>query len=366
MTFSDSSPSVSDSQNTGAPAPDTTAATAPSASPEPSSLSSDAQPAPASGAPEGESKESLLSAVMKVVKPSPDADKLKLPGNEDPPASDEPQPETADTQDAQGEDIPEDPSREELDRYHSRTRKRIEKLLEQRNHARAEVEALRGEAAVAQSVREYLQKNDIAKEDFAVLLDLGAALRRGDWQTFYAGVRPYMQVAEEALGLRLPADLQQRVQQGHLTTEAARQFSQERYARQMAEANAQRNAAYVQSREVQERVAYAQTAIADAVTQWENQVRQSDPDYGLKQDAVKNLLWAVVREQGAPRSPEHAVEIAKEAYRRATDMTSRFAPKPRATAPVPSSIHRSTGAAAEPKSLMEAAMLGLQRSRRSA
>lgn len=361
MQTNDSSPSVSDSTMTGAPAPDTSAAASTPTTPTTPDVSS----APTSSAPEGESKESLLSAVMKVVKPSEDADKLKLPGEEAPPASNEPQSATADGQNAPQEDLPDDPTPEELSRYNSRTRKRIEKLLGERSELRAERDALLGEAQIGSSVREYLQRNDIQKEDFAILLDLGAALRRGDWQTFYAGVKPYVQVAEEALGVRLPADLAQRVQQGHMTTDAARQFSQERYSRQLAEANAQRNAAYVQDTQYQAQVAEVQNAVASAVTQWENQVRQQDPDYGLKQDAVKNILWAVVREKGAPQSPEHAVEIANEAYRRASDLMTRAAPRPRPTANVPSSIHRSTGATAEPKNLMEAAMQGLARSRRT-
>jgi hypothetical protein len=362
MDLNDSSPSVSETISPVAPA--TEAAVASPETPD-TTPTNDASSAPASGAPESETKESLLEAVMKVVKPPDDADKLKLPGTEDPLTSEQPKPETADGQDGQ-EDLPDDPTPEELSRYTSRTRKRIGKLLDQRKELQMEVQTLRGEADMGRGVREYLQQNDIQKEDFAVLLDLGAALRRGDWQTFYAGVKPYVQVAEEALGVRLPQDLAQRVQQGHMTTDAARQFSQERYARQMAEANAYRTQAAVESAQQRAMVTEMQNEIAGAVSNWENQVRQTDPDYGLKQDAVKNILWAVVREQGAPQSPQHAVEIAKEAYRRANELTSRMAPKPRATAPVPSSIHRSTGATAEPKNMMEAAMLGLSRSRRSA
>jgi hypothetical protein len=355
----DSSPSVNETVTSEATASAVENTTPESPATSPTDVS--AQP---SSAPEGESKESLLEAVMKVVKPPVD-DAVKLPETEAAPALDKSQPETADGQDAQ-EDLPDDPTAEEMGRYTSRTRKRISKLLEQRNDLHAQNQALRGAAEMGNGVREYLQRNDIQKEDFSVLLDLGAALRRGDWQTFYAGVRPYVQVAEEALGLRLPQDLAVRVQQGHMTTDAARNFSQERYARQMAEANAHRIQTATETANQQAYVARVQDEVASAVSDWENRTRQQDPDYGMKQDAVKNLLWAVVREVGAPQSPQHAVEIAQEAYRRANEMTSRMAPKPRATAPVPSSIHRSTGATAEPKNMMEAAMLGLSRTRRTA
>jgi hypothetical protein len=361
------SPAVSSTPTPEASAP------APSAAPDISTTqpSQDAS-APPSSATQGDTKEDLLSAVMKVVKTDPNADKVVLPG--DTPAPDPTQSATPDQSAAPTEDeLSDDPSREEMERYHSRTRKRIDKLLEQRNAARQESEALKADAQVATGLRQYLQQNDIAKEDFSVLLDLGAALRKGDFRTFYEGVRPYVELAEEALGVRIPADLQQQVQQGQMTSEAARYFAQERMARQLAESNAQRASQYasqqaqvVQQAQSQQQMEALQASIKGAVAAWENTARQADPDYAHKQDAVKNMLWAVVNERGAPQSPEQAVEIAKEAYRRANDMVSRFAPKPRATAPSPSSVNRNSGATPEPKSLMEAAMLGLSKSRRSA
>ena len=79
---------------------------------------------------------------------------------------------------------------------------------------------------------------------------------------------------------------------------------------------------------------------------------------------MKNFLWAVVQERGAPQSPEHAVEIAKEAYSRANRTLQTFAPQRQPTRPVPSSINRAaSGARPEPKSMMEAAELGLARAR---
>jgi hypothetical protein len=359
MTTNDSSPSVSDSYE----APVSESSASPE-TPAPTPTSDDKAASP-SGA-QGESKESLLEAVMKVVKPTEDADKLKLPGDEAAPASDKPQLEAAGDDAPQEEELSDDPSPEEMGRYHSRTRKRIGKLLDERNALREQNQSLAAEAEVARGVRAYLQSNNISKEDFSILLDLGASLSRGDFDTFLAGIEPYQRLAEEATGRRLPQDLAQRVQQGHMTTDAARQFSRERSARQLAETNAERTRYVMENTQQEQRIAATQHAITNAVSGWEAQVRQHDPDYGMKQDAVKNLLWSVVREQGAPQSPEHAVAIANEAYRRANEMASRMAPKPRATAPVPSSIHRSTGATAEPKSFMEAAMLGLQRGRRTA
>lgn len=371
MSQFDSSPSVTDNSQTQSQSDDVTKALDTGTDTTQNTQTTDQSTASPSGAPEGESKETLLEAVQRVVKTPADGDKLELPGSGTTPGSAEPQSKETDGAGSE-EELSEDPSKEEMDRYHSRTRKRIDKLLEQRNAARDQITTLQGQAQIADGLRNYLATNDIAKEDFSMLLDLGAALRRGDWATFYRGVAPYVELAEEALGVRLPKDLQEQVQHGHLTAEAARNFSRERYARMLAEANAAKTAdratfaaQHMQQESAARQVEALKGAINGAVQAWEASVRQTDPDYAHKQDAVKNLLWSVVNERGAPQTPEQAVEIAKEAYRRANEMASRFAPKPRPTAQVPSSISRPQQGTAEPKSLMEAAMQGLARAHRA-
>jgi hypothetical protein len=107
-------------------------------------------------------------------------------------------------------------------RYSSKTRERVKLLLKQRNEASQQAQALQSEAELSRGLRQYLTEVDIGKEDFSLLMDLGAALRRGDFKTFYAGVKPYVDLAEEALGLQIPPDVARYVQEGHMTTEAAK------------------------------------------------------------------------------------------------------------------------------------------------
>jgi hypothetical protein len=321
--------------------------------------------ASSSDAPEqAETRESLLDVVKQAVAPKTDAaptttDELAegaapAPGeNKDP--------------NAPGE-LPDEPSQEELQAYTPRTRKRIEQLLNERKTLRQEVETLRPEAETAKSVKEFLVSNDIAKDDFALVLDLAAAMRRGDFQAFLAGVTPYVQLAQESLGIVLPADLQQAVQTGHMTPQAAQVMAQERSARQLAEARAirteqlaaQRNEqAMRQTQEVQ--VQAFQRSVEQAVAGWEAQQRKQDPDFAQKEPVVRDFLHAVVNERGAPRSPQEAVAIAQEAYDRANRAVQRFRPQPRPTQAVPSSINRMVGAKPEPKSMLEAAQQALGR-----
>jgi hypothetical protein len=236
----------------------------------------------------------------------------------------------------------------------------MEQLLSERN-------GYRTEAQVTQTLRDFLVVNDIAKEDFQLTLDLAAAMRRGDFQGFLNGVGPYVQLATQALGITLPPDLQGEVQAGRVGYEVAAQMSRDRYARALAEQRATRATQVMSSQQDYTRQTDLSRSIEQTVAQWEQGIRQTDPDYGRKEETVRNFLWAVVREKGVPQTPEHAVEIAKEAYARANNTLRQFAPPPRATRAVPSSMNRSAapGARPEPNSMMEAAMLGLERARRA-
>lgn len=311
--------------------------------------------APSSEASSGETKETLLEAVLKAVKPAEDADEDEGSAETSPPS------ESPTGPDASGEDrkldLSKDPTPEELAGYKKDTRDRIRQLIDQRNGFRAEAE-------VTQTLRNFLVTNDIAREDFQLTLDLAAAMRRGDFRAFLEGVGPYVQLATQALGITLPPDLDSEVRAGRVTFDAAAQMSRDRYARALAEQRATRVTQIATS---QHDVAARQNlsrSIENSVSQWENHMRQNDPDYGRKEETIRNFLWAVVQESGAPQSPEHAVAIAREAHRRATDTLRSFAPQPKATRAVPSSTNRAANnARPAPRSFMEAAEQGLARAR---
>jgi hypothetical protein len=313
--------------------------------------------ASSSGAEKSEKKETLLEAVLKAVKPADDADKEEPLAGTSPPSESATSPTDAKGEGDKGPDLTTDPSQEELAGYKKGTRERIEQLLAQRNH-------LRAEADVTSTLRNFLVTNDIAREDFQLTLDLAAAMRRGDFKAFLEGVGPYVQLATHALGITLPQDLQAEVSAQRLTFDAAAQMSRDRYARALAEQREARATQVMGTQQTDAQRANFAKSIEQTVSAWENGIRQTDPDYGRKEETVRQLLWSVVHEQGPPQSPAHAVEIAKEAYNRANSVLRSSAPQRQPTRSVPSSINRAaSGARPEPRSMMEAAELGLARAR---
>lgn len=347
-------------------APDNAAPTSPAPSapaPSTSTPSADAAPSQAQET-SGETHQSLLEAVQSAVPELQKTDQQDADGRDASPAS------TAQTDQAASPEVDDDGSlpdeitSEEMAKYALSAKRRIRKLWNQRRELRDEVQRLKQiepQAQAADSVSNYLRENDIGREDFLHMLDLGSSLRRGDFQRFYAGIQPYVQLAEQYLGISLPPDLQNAVRQGQMTTEAAAHFTRERMDRQLLQNKhvqtqqraEQQQQHYQQQQVMQQRYALA-NAVKDRVNAWERAAMQHDPDYAAKKAAVQDTMWAVVREVGSPESPEHGVAIAREAYRRVNERYRSWAPPKRPTSRSPSSTGRTTGAAPEAKSLLDA------------
>jgi hypothetical protein len=312
--------------------------------------------ASSSDADQSESKESLLEAVQTAVPEMREAAEKLADDDRASPATDK---SRADDD----SDLPEEVTPDELARLSKTAQRRISKLSKQRQRLAGEVERLKSlepSAQAADQVTQYLVKADIGRDDFLMGLELMAAMRRGDFHTFYEGIKPYVRLCEEYLGVTLPADLQMQVQQGQMTTQAAAQYSKERMDRAIAQSNAARQQqAYQQYQSStqqtieQQQKQYLAKAVQETVEKWEAGVMRADPDYPAKQAAVQNTMWAVVREQGPPQSPEHAVAIAKESLRRVNEQYRSWVPTRRPTLRTPSSTGRTGGVAPEPKNLLE-------------
>ena len=257
-----------------------------------------------------------------------------------------------------------DPTEAELKAYKPATRRRVEKLLTQRNEVRAELARVEPELAAHRQFRDYLGRANLDHDDVNNLLGIGANLRAGNWEAFLQGVMPYVQTAQEAVGQRLPKDLQDQVDDGSLTQAAAAELIRARYTIARVEGEQKQTATQVEAQRAETRRA----SIASAVDNWEANVKSRDPDYARKADAVRRFSQALMAEHGIPPHAEAAVALAQAAL---TEVNKTFGKivvasgtTPRATRPTPGSVNGSTHAAVqEPKTLMEAAMQGLRAAR---
>jgi hypothetical protein len=231
--------------------------------------------------------------------------------------------------------------------------------LAQRNEARQTSERYEADARAFAQFRDYQTSRQLENDDVNLLMEAGAALRRGDFQGFLNIAMPYIDVSQQAVGMILPADLQSQVDEGVIPEETAREIGMSRVneARLRTEADTYRQNA--------ELVGQQQVAgtIYNAISEWEVATRARDPDWASKQDIVERFSQSLVQTRGRPATPQQAVAMAQEAYEEANRVVARLRPQPQATRPNPSGVHSANGngAAPEPRTLMEAAIQGLQR-----
>lgn len=255
---------------------------------------------------------------------------------------------------AQSEAPPEgDPTEDELKHYSQKANARIRGLVEERNEAR-------GRVAEIEPVLKVLDENNIARGDLDLMVDLSVRLSKGDFAGFLEGVTPYVDLARQYTGQALPADLQQKVQQGYVSPDIAKELAQKRAAEQIEQGRAQT----AQNQLTQQQNVQRAETIRGAVVNWERGIKQSDPDYPRKVELIRRTSQALMQEHGAPQTPEQALQLANAAYEEVNGQMERLRPPPKATTRQPTSTGQGGPApAAEPTSMMEAALQGLDAAR---
>lgn len=313
----------------------------------------------------GEAKETLLDAVLKVV-PATTDEKDVLDKTE---ASASPDAQTPKDEDKAGKkpDEGEDDTSDEDDEKAAQeanpvTRKKINKLLRQRRELRDQVSQLGPVAEIGNELQTFAQTNDLSGDDIIMSLQMAASLRKGDYAAFYQAVGPYVRRAQEYLGVVLPDDLQERVGKGEMTPAAAAEFARTRYDHQRAEVRVQET----EQANGRANLQALQSDIQRSVSALEGRFSATDPDYKAKAGHVRRVAQAMLLERGGKiNSVEDALAITRDAYLEVNKSLRNLQPTPRPTAPTPNGHGQTPAVRSQPKTLMEAALQGLEVSRRA-
>lgn len=317
---------------------------------------------------QGETKETLLDVVKDAVKAANGGDKEEA-GSED----DE---EEAPTSDAEGKDDAEQEGEEdEVDPEDAqmledakaagkRTQKEVRKLLRHRSALRKEVAALQPAAEIGTELNNFAKTHDLSGDDVINALHIAATLRRGDWSTFYQMVSPFVRRAQEEIGVVLPEDVQQMVDAGQISPQAAQQFVRTRFDQERLAIENRRNAELSQ----QYFTTQVQGNVSRAVSDYEAHLAARDPDYkakaGFVERAVGDRLRLLQSQGRGVSSVNEAIEIVKDAYNEVNTQFRKFAQPPKATSRTPNGTNSQPPAAKPtPKNMMEAALAGLNSSR---
>jgi hypothetical protein len=340
---------------------DSAPATTPS---EPSAPSAQPPSQPAdSSVDSGTSKEGLLDAVLKVVPATNETDVLADRPKDQADAPDAaPQPDSEDQAETETEDGPDEEDETPPAEASPALRKKINKLLKQRRELRGQVAQLEGPAQIGSELDTFAKSNDLSGDDITNTLRMAAMLRAGDYASFYKAVAPFVRTAQEYLGIVLPRDLGDRVKQGHMTQAAAQEFARQRYDHQRSEYERQN----VETASSRQAVQHVQNDVRRAISSFELRLSANDPDYKAKAPAVRRAAQAMLFERGGTiATVDEALEITKAAYDEVNKQVRAYQPRPHATAPKPNGASQSPSARPAPKSIMEAALQGLENARRA-
>lgn len=188
------------------------------------------------------------------------------------------------------------------------------------------------------------------------------ALRKSDPAAALEKLRPYYDELAQLNGAVLPPDVQQQVDAGYLTPEAAADLVKARSQAQWSQQRLQESQArqlQAQDAQVQESHAATQQAIGLAVSRWDSEWQKADPDYAKKQPFVmselESRLARLAREGKLPQGTDEAIEIAKDVRKAVEDRLAAVMPRREAKRTVTGGVTASANP--RPQSLQDAVRL---------
>jgi hypothetical protein len=286
----------------------------------------------------GETEDSLLAVVQSV---SAQADEQSTDaGDTDSPTEEQGQ-DTV-TEQADGEQ-PEDFSKLPFNKH-----PRFRELVKEKNSYKTQVAEYEADAKQYREIQGFMQANGLTAEEVAQSLETLAKMKTGDPAKAYELMQERLEAMAVAAGKKLPAELEEKVEQGYIDRETAQELHQ-----RQAEAERKAEMASTQLERQSQQDQQAQVhAMASAVAAWEQSTKATDPDFDLKAELVKDRVRAHVAQHGMPKTTDAALKMSKDAYDAVTQTLLRVRGD---KTPMRTAVGGKTNgsAAPEPKSLLD-------------
>jgi hypothetical protein len=211
--------------------------------------------------------------------------------------------EGAETGDKPGEGAPKQPDNENYSDVPFNKHPRFRQLLSERN-------ANKGDAEKYRQVDTFIRDNGMSAQEAADLLTVGAMAKTNPAKAWELA-RPWVENLLKAAGEVLSPELQQAVQEGRMTQEAAYEVSRSRASVASMEA----------SRGFEERRRQEQTqteharSITTAAEDWETDRRARDPNYDTKLELIhREIAWRH-HNGDVPKTPAEVKAQLDDAYK---------------------------------------------------
>lgn len=246
---------------------------------------------------------------------------------------------------------------QEMAALNPRTQARMRKLTSDLSVQGRELETLKPKAVEYDKIESWIRRSGLQPRDVQSVAEIASMLVHNP-----VGARerlaPIMAELDRLLGVVLPPDLQQQVEQGYITQQHAQELSQARATAQLQSRRADR---LVEDQQRSERTSQQRQAIdssLSAMDAWERNIKKTDPDWSQKQLEVQDLVELELarrsQQSGQPwfPNPQEASQLLQKAYETINTRFKRFAPKPQAINP-PANSGASPRSAPAPKSTMD-------------
>jgi len=223
---------------------------------------------------------------------------------------------------------------------------RWKQVLNERNQARQQVAELEPDAAMYRDVRSYMAAHRLEPAEVQQGFAIMAALKN-DPEKAWEMLSPYVEKLHGVIGLRLPDDLRQKVDDGALDEASAQEIARHRGREAVTR---ERDAANEQAVYAQREQAASQARI-DAANAYVDELRGKDPDFAAIEPLLEGQIQAAIRRRvgsGMPLvSPDHVREVCADAVKVIkTHLKGLSRPQAGAVRPVPSSMSASSPATA--------------------
>jgi hypothetical protein len=213
----------------------------------------------------------------------------------------------------------------------------------------ADYEAARGPAEQYAKIEDFRTKNGLSVDDVVAGFRI-MALVRNDPEKALAELEAQSDRIREAIGKKLPTDLQDAVEQGTISEDHAAELARARAANRSLASEVEDT----RTRETERQAIERRDSIVNAVKDWSAKAAETDPDFAVKEPLVKDRVLRIARAEGQPRTPAEGVKLAMRAYDEITQETRRFAPKPRQMDPNPQGGRSSATTKPPPKTMKDA------------
>ena len=231
---------------------------------------------------------------------------------------------------------------------------RFQKLIAEKNELKELSNKYKTDSEQYKKITDFIELNNLSAKDAVEGFRIMATLRNNP-EEGYKLLQVHLERIGNVTGRNLPKDIQEKVDDGFLDEDAAKELSQ-------ARANLYREKQL--RKQTQQRFTNAsasanETQMADAVKLWGEKTLANDPDFSLKQDEFNDRISAIVSERGVPKSPDEVVQIADDAY---ATINERFKARQPSKQPMRSSTKGKLGGVPvpEPNSMRDIVSQALQ------